>query len=231
MNQFLYGVARAVSEAFDLPGPIVEIGSYQVEGQESVGDLRGLFPGHEYTGIDMRLGPGVDLVADVEELPLDDASVGTVIALNTFEHVPRFWRGFEEIDRVLRTDGVFFVACPFYFRIHNHPSDYWRFTPEALDFLMRDAYPQRVMGWHGAVKRPASTWAIGFRPDCPPISPEQMDRYRTLLRCHAGEPVPFHKWWRYHLARWLCGRTPLAPYLDQECWDTQLLTAEVPALR
>jgi hypothetical protein len=50
MNAFLYGVARATVQAFDLPGPIVEIGSYQVAGQEAVADLRRLFPGKSYLG-------------------------------------------------------------------------------------------------------------------------------------------------------------------------------------
>src|SRR5205823_12601843 len=100
MNHFVYGVARAVAEAFDLPGPVLEIGSYQVEGQEEIANLRDLFPQRPYVGVDCRAGPGVDQVADVQDLPQADASVGTVLALNTFEHVPRFWRGFEEIRRV-----------------------------------------------------------------------------------------------------------------------------------
>ena len=45
MNHFLHGVVRALSETFTLPGPILEIGSYQVAGQESIGNLRELFPG------------------------------------------------------------------------------------------------------------------------------------------------------------------------------------------
>src|SRR5205823_9415180 len=87
MNRFLHGVTRAVAETFALPGPILEVGSFQVAGQEDIANLRSLFPAQEYLGIDVRPGPGVDLVADVEALPQADASVGTVIAMNTFEHV------------------------------------------------------------------------------------------------------------------------------------------------
>src|SRR5579883_2565433 len=148
MNQFLHGVARAVVEAFDPPAPVLEIGSFQVPGQEAVGDLRPFFGTKEYVGIDARPGPGVDLVADVEALPQRDASVGTVIAMNTFEHVPRFWRGFDEIYRVLRPDGLVLVSCPFYFHVHAFPSDYWRFTPEALNLLLA-AYPTRILGQQG----------------------------------------------------------------------------------
>src|SRR5262249_14474318 len=162
MNTFLHGVVRAVAESFVLPEPMVEIGSYQVTGQEDYADLRGLFAKREYLGIDMRPGPGVDMVADVERLPLASATVGTALGVSTFEHVPHFWRGFEQLHRVLRPDGVVVVACPFYFHIHNYPGDYWRFTPQALDLLLTD-YPQRILGWHGPAKRPLNVWAIGFR--------------------------------------------------------------------
>ena len=50
MNRFLFGVARAVTETFSLPEPIVEIGSYQVEGQNEV-YLRNLFPDRDYIGV------------------------------------------------------------------------------------------------------------------------------------------------------------------------------------
>src|SRR5215831_10178505 len=148
MNRFLHGVARALAETFDLPGPVLEIGSYQVPGQEHLADLRALFPGKPYTGLDMRPGPGVDLVGDAQNLPHADGSVGTVIAMSTLEHVPRFWRAFDEARRVLRPDGALLLSCPFYFHIHSFPSDYWRFTPEALELLLED-YPSKVVGWQG----------------------------------------------------------------------------------
>src|SRR5258708_9680448 len=96
MNQMLRGVARAISESFTMPGPILEIGSVQVDGDESI-NLRSLFPGRKYVGVDFRAGPGVDCVASVEKLPQATGSVGTVIAFSTFEHVRRFWIGFEEV--------------------------------------------------------------------------------------------------------------------------------------
>ena len=48
MNPFLHGVARAVTQTFDLPEPIVEVGSFQVPGQEEIANLRSLFDGKEY---------------------------------------------------------------------------------------------------------------------------------------------------------------------------------------
>jgi SAM-dependent methyltransferase len=224
MNIFQSGVVRAVTEAFDLPAPVLEIGSYQVEGQEHWANLRSLFPNKPYVGVDMRPGPGVDCVSDVESLSQHHASVGTVIAMNTFEHVPRFWRGFDEIHRVLRGDGVLLVSVPFYFHIHNHPSDYWRFTPEALHLLL-EKYPQRIMGWHGPKKRPASVWAVAFREDHPPVTPAQFERYRTLLARYAHEPIRWGRTLRYQFGRWICGGGPFAPYLEQNRWETEFHSA------
>jgi SAM-dependent methyltransferase len=224
MNGFINGVARALAETFDLPAPVLEIGSFLVPGQEAIADLRGLFPGKSYTGLDIRPGPGVDLVADAEALPQADASVGTVLCLNTLEHVPRFWRVFDEIGRVLRPDGALLVSCPFYFHIHRFPKDYWRFTPEALELLLED-YPSKLLGWHGPPKRPSSVWALAFRADRPPITRAQFAEYRARVGRYARQPLALGKWLRYRLGRWLCGRPPFAPYLDQERWETTCLTA------
>lgn len=227
MNHFLHGVARAITETFTVPEPVLEVGAYQVRGQEAVG-LRSLFPGREYVGIDMRPGPGVDCVADVEDLPHADRSVGTVITFNTFEHVRCFWRGFEEIHRVLRPDGALIVSCPFHFHIHNYPHDYWRFTPAAFEFLL-DRYPSKIIGWHGARQRPASIWAVAFREERQAITPEQYARYRQLVAKYAREP---RRSWtrrlRYRVASLLCGRGPFAPYLDHDLWDSQWLATPVP---
>jgi SAM-dependent methyltransferase len=228
MNHFLNGVARAVAGAFDLPGPILEIGSYQVPGQEEITDLRSLFEGKSFIGVDARPGPGVDLVADVEALPYADASTGTVIALSTFEHVPHFWRGFAEIERVLRPDGVFMVSIPFHFHIHNHPGDYWRFTPQALDLMLAN-YPSRIMGWHGPRKRPLNVWAVAFRDGRPPITHAEFEHYRALLQTSARQPLALGRRLRYRLGRWLCGRRPFSFYLEQNCWETECRTQAPPS--
>lgn len=231
MNHFLRGVIRAFTEAFDLPGPVLEIGSYQVQGQEALGNLREFLPGRDYVGLDMRAGPGVDCVASVEALPQADASVGTVIAFNTFEHVRCFWRGFAEIERVLRPDGVLLLACPFSFRIHNYPEDYWRFTPAALEFLL-ESYPSKILGWHGPKKRPAHVWALACRPGRGAITPEAFEHYRRLLGRYAHEPE--NSWTRrlrYRLAGLLCGRGPFAHFLDRNRWESVCLHTSVKSYR
>ncbi len=230
MNGFLNGVVRAVAESFALPGPILEIGAFQVPGQEDVADLRGYFPDRPYVGLDMRSGPGVDVVGNVEALPQDDSSVGTVLALNTFEHVRRFWRGFEEIHRILRPDGALLVSCPFYFHVHAYPCDYWRFTPQALEFLL-EPYPSVILGWHGPEQRPLGVWALAFREEHPPVTEEEFQRYRSLLALYAREPLGRVRRFRYLLGRWLCGSRPFMPYLERDSWETKYRNLEFRRVR
>jgi SAM-dependent methyltransferase len=227
MNAFLRGVVRAVAETFPLPEPILEIGSYRVPGQERLADLRSLFPDREYVGLDARPGPGVDVVGDVEQLPHPDGSVGTVLAICTFEHVKRFWKGFDEIRRVLRPDGALLVACPFYFYIHDHPSDYWRFTPEALGVLL-EPYPSQIVGWHGPVKRPANVWALAFRENRPTITAEQHARYQSLMHRYARQPMKLSRRLRYEAGRLLFGPRPFVPYLENGRWDSRLINQPAP---
>ena len=220
MNQFINGFARAVAESVDCPGPILEVGSYQVAGQEDVAELRALFAGKRYLGIDMRPGPGVDCVADVEALPQPDASFGTVIALNTFEHVPHFWKGFAEVQRVLRPDGVLLISCPFYFHIHAYPNDYWRFTPEAMKLLLCD-FPHKIVGWQGPRKRPANVWAVAFGAKHPRLTPTQYSRFRELLGQYGRQPLAPLRRFRYKVGRLISGRRPFLPYLQQGCWEAE----------
>lgn len=216
MTPFLRGMIEATVRTFKMPGPIVEVGSYHVPGQEQLIDLRQLFAGQSYVGIDMRAGPGVDRVENVERMTMASRSVGTVVALSTLEHVRRFWLGMAELKRILRPDGVMILSTPFHFHIHNHPSDYWRFTPEALDSLLDDQFPQRILGHQGPDKRPSNTWAIAFGPDYPTISVHQIEQYQQELERLASTPRKMVRTWRYRLASLIAGSRPFDHYLKQD---------------
>jgi SAM-dependent methyltransferase len=228
MNAFTHGVVRATAETFDLPGHVLEVGSYQVVPGQA--DLRPFFPGHDYVGLDVRPGPGVDVVADVEALPYPDSSFGTVVAMSAFEHVPRFWKGFEEAYRVLRPGGALLVCCPFYFHLHEHPRDYWRFSPDAMALLLQD-YPDKIIGWHGPKSRPAEVWAVAFREGRPPLTVECHRRYQQALSRHARMPLPWPRWSRLRLGALLFGRGHFAPLLDRARWQTRCLCAPLAARR
>ncbi len=155
-----------VARAFPCPGPVYEFGAYQVEGQEDYANLRALFPGKPYVGCDMRLGPGVDRVEDVSAISLPDGAAGTVLCIETFEHVFEVRRAFDEVFRVLRPGGVFVLTSPLNFRIHGYPDDYWRMTPNCLRRML-DPYAARVIGWQGHQAFPHTVMALGAKSPAP----------------------------------------------------------------
>ena len=157
---------RLVAETIDCPGPVFEFGSYQVEGQEDYANLRGLFPGKDYVGCDMRPGPGVDRVEDVSAIRLPDGSAGTVLCIETFEHVFEVRRAFDEVFRVLKPGGVFVITSPLNFRIHGYPDDYWRMTPNCLRRML-EPYGARVSGFQGYRAFPHTVMGLGIKAPIP----------------------------------------------------------------
>ena len=161
MDALTRALVESAITVFQPPGPVLEIGALQVQGEE-IGNLRPLFPGKEYVGTDMMPGPGVDRVERIEALTFADGWAGTVLCLNVFEHAWEFRKGTEELRRVTAPGGLALVTCPFEFHIHAYPEDYWRFTPLALRKLM-DGFESVLYGWQGHPKTPRLVFAAGLR--------------------------------------------------------------------
>ncbi len=162
MRKNTRALVEVAAQWLDLPQPVVEIGSYQVAGQERISDLRPLFPNRRFVGCDQRPGPGVDRLEDVEALTFEPGSAGTVILLDTLEHVRDCHRALDEVWRVLKRDGVVIATSVMDFFIHDEPCDYWRFTPEAFRFLFR-RFPQQLVGFQGNPEKPHTVFAIAIK--------------------------------------------------------------------
>jgi len=128
-------VVERLAGCLPVRDPVVEIGS-NWSSQGNFADLRPCFPGRPYIGVDMRGGPGVDLVATLPVLPMAAGSVGTVVMVDTLEHVEFLRDSIEEIRRVLSDDGFLILTSVFAFPIHSYPDDFWRFTGSAFKSLL-----------------------------------------------------------------------------------------------
>lgn len=157
--EVINAAASAFSRSFSPSGPVLDIGSYYQSGYEQWCDRRVLFPGLEYVGCDIRPGPGVDRIEDAQRLTFPDASFGTVILLETLEHLPRPKRAIMEARRVLRGDGLLLLSVPFNYRLHGFPSDYWRFTASGIYQMLGD-FPWKSVFSVGPALNPATIIAI-----------------------------------------------------------------------
>ena len=107
---------------------VIDFGSFSVNG-----DLKKIIiQKHDYVGLDIEKGPNVDIIMkDPYKIPLKDSSTDVVISSSCFEHVEHFWFSFNEIIRVLKPSGLFYLNVPSNGDYHTYPLDCFRFYPDA----------------------------------------------------------------------------------------------------
>src|SRR5690606_11290226 len=159
--------------------PLVEIGARAAEGQEGIADLRSIFGAGDHIGCDIQEGPGVDRIEDVHALSFEDASVGTIICLETLEHVADPLRAVAEMHRALRPGGVLAISSLMFFPIHAHPWDYWRFTPEGFDLLLQP-FESRLVVAQGWDLMPEGVFGIGVKGPDPDLGPHRLPRTQRI---------------------------------------------------
>ena len=156
---------KDTAERLPWQGPVFEFGAYRVEGQEALADLRPFFPNVEYVGCDMRPGLGVDRVLNLHNIGLPDEVAGTVLCLETLEHVEYVRQAMAEMHRILAPGGFCLISSSMNFPIHEYPSDYWRFTPSGFESLLR-CFDSQHVSWIGNDRFPQIILGIGAkRPD------------------------------------------------------------------
>lgn len=166
MRELIKHFVNICAKSLPIIEPIYEFGSHQVPGQEGFADLRPIFPDMEYVGSDMREGVGVDRVLNLHHIDLPDESVGTVLCLDTLEHVEYPRRAMEEIRRILKPDGLVVISSVMNFPIHDYPNDYWRFTPEAFNILLQD-FNRHYSDFAGDEQFPHTVIGVAFKGDIP----------------------------------------------------------------
>lgn len=203
MRDNVRALVRVAAETLAVAGPVYEFGSYQVEGQQGIADLRSFFAGRNYIGCDMRPGPGVDRVEDLGELTLADDTAGTIVCVETLEHVFEVRRAADEMMRVLAPGGVLIVTSPFDFRLHDYPSDYWRLTPSCLARLFAPL-DGLVVGWQGLESDPHTVFAIGCKGPVPEHFAAGVTQFRAQFQAWLDEQAAHVPLGRM-LKRWTIG--------------------------
>jgi SAM-dependent methyltransferase len=178
MRPAVLDFARDVAERLPLAEPVVEFGARAADGQEGIADLRSLFRVTDYIGCDIQEGPGVDRIEDLHALTFEDDSVGTVICLETLEHVADPLRAVEEMHRILKPGGVMAISSLMFFPIHAHPWDYWRFTPEGFELLLRP-FESRLVLAQGWDLMPEGVFGVGVKGPAD-LTPEVLPRTKAI---------------------------------------------------
>jgi SAM-dependent methyltransferase len=128
-----------------------------------------LFPGKRYIKQDIQEydPPCIDILCDICDMKLiPDNSIGLVLNLESLEHVPYPQRAIDEIHRVLRPNGLLILTTVMHFKIHRAPKDYWRFTPDGIEFLL-SRFKILDCTLEGDSKRPKGIWVTAQKTSHP----------------------------------------------------------------
>ncbi len=127
-----------------------------------------------------------DLFWDGNKIPMDDNSVDCVVATEFFEHVPYPEKIMQEVRRVLKPEGVLFFTVPFIWSLHSIPHDEYRFTPFALERMLRKSGFKNINlkplgGWDASLAQTIGLWVRRK-----PMSNEERKKFSESL-------LPFYK--------------------------------------
>jgi len=102
---------------------------------------KALFSVDDYVGVDFEnpghphLNESIDVFYDGKKLPFTSEYFDSIFSSEVFEHVFNLEEILKELNRVLKTNGMILITCPFAFCEHEVPNDYARYTSFALKHL------------------------------------------------------------------------------------------------
>lgn len=117
-------------------GNVLELGA-----RNSV--IRPHFTGKRYVGVDIHPGTGVDVTCDIHQLSTAlsflNLRFDAVVTIATFEHLVMPWKAVLEINKVMSTGGLLFIATHPTWPPHELPWDFWRYSDGAFHGLLNHA--------------------------------------------------------------------------------------------
>jgi len=103
---------------------------------------------------------------NILDLPFEDNEFDLVVSDQVLEHVEGSpVQAMNEAFRVLKPGGLALHTTCFINPVHGRPQDFWRFTPEALEFLVKDkAEIIEASGWGNPLVWLLSGLGLRFMP-------------------------------------------------------------------
>lgn len=123
----------------------------------------------EYTGLDIDGAIAYDAVIQPDyrwngvTMPFDDNMFDCAMATEVFEHCPDGKLILSEVSRVLKPGGLLFFTVPFLWNLHEVPHDEYRYTPFALERLLKSTGFGNIQlsalgGWNASLGQMLGLW-------------------------------------------------------------------------
>lgn len=117
---------------------ILDAGAGDCAWKNFLGDPPGYISMDLATCNDAYLYHHLDIVGDLENIPLENESIDIVLNMQVLEHTKHPDRVLQEIFRVLKPGGLLFLSAPQIDFQHHVPHDYFRFTCYGLATLLSE---------------------------------------------------------------------------------------------
>lgn len=129
--EFFSGVREHYPAAFDA-ARVLEVGSLDINGS-----VRDLFSNCDYTGVDLQLGPGVDLAVQGQLVGFPSGHFDTTISAECLEHNPYWRETVANMMRMTRPGGLVLISCATTGRLEHGTS---RTNPDASPFTTAERW-------------------------------------------------------------------------------------------
>jgi len=130
---FNWGISKHVK---NISGIIIDLGGGKNPSYERFWQIKP----EKFIRVDINEKTEPDVIADLNKtLPFSDNFADAVLLFNVIYILENPTEILREINRILKPGGKIFFTSPFIFNEAKEPSDYWRFTSEALEKLLRES--------------------------------------------------------------------------------------------
>ena len=133
----------------------------------------------------------VDYICDLADLPMEDERYDLVLFTQVLEHVPRPADVLWELRRVLKRGGALWLTAPLFYREHEQPYDFFRYTQFGLRHLLAETgFEVRELGWlegyFGTLSYQLSVARESLPVHARHYGGEVFGRWRLSHYCHSG---------------------------------------------
>ena len=106
-------------------------------------------PSIEVVESDVSFGPRTKVILDCHDIPYQDGSFDLVVIQAVLEHIVDPHKCVNEIERVLRNNGLVYAETPFMQQVHGGKFDFTRFTYSGHRLLLSCSMRKKVELFQG----------------------------------------------------------------------------------
>jgi len=180
-----------LSTTQELRPPIIELGSCPAPDQVGYSDMRPFFRDKTYIGCDVKQGPGVDRIEDAMSLSFSSSYAGTILCLDTIEHIEDPIRAVGEMYRVLSLNGILILTTHMWAPVHMPDYDYWRFTLSCMRDVLLKEFRYKEILFQGEESFPHNIIGLAAKAE---ENPFQIDLGYLNRMQPWPYPFPYQKW-------------------------------------